>query len=192
MNARAFRTLGPILIIVAGAWLLLATAAAAQESGYIRVITSSGRQMAGESLDPAYPAWIPIRSANMPSQWEMEGMSQDSSASSAPATTDAKAAANTRTTDSHATSSDSKVVHRPVVVVKYRDKSSLGLLGAMTSHQVLRQVDIVFTSTSGQATRRYKLTDASVISIRAGGIGDDGDAPMEQVRFNYAKIEIEK
>jgi type VI secretion system Hcp family effector len=120
----------------------------------------------------------------------MEGMSQDSSANSAPATPDAKVAATTRTTDSHATSSDSKVVHRPVVVVKYRDKSSLGLLGAMTSHQVLPEVDIVFTPRDGQATKRFKLTDASVISIRAGGIGDDGDAPMEQVRFNYTKIEV--
>ena len=176
-----------IVIAIAGAWLMLGAAAGAQEGGFIRVITSSGRQMAGESIDPAYPAWIPFRSANMPSQWEMEGMSQDSSASSAPATTDAKAAAN-----AHATSSDSKVVHRPVVVVKYRDKSSLGLLGAMTSHQVLPEVDIVFVAANGQPTKRFKLTDASVISVRAGGIGDDGDAPMEQVRFNYAKIEVEK
>jgi len=180
----ALKKTAQIFVAIAGAWLLLGTAARAQESGYIRVITSGGHQMAGESIDPAYPAWIPFRTANMPTQWEMEGMSQDSSANSAPATTDAKAGG------AHPTSSASTVVHRPVVIVKYRDKSSLGLLGAMTSHQVLPEVDIVFTSKNGQATRRYKLTDASVISIRAGGTSNDTDAPMEQVRFNYAKIEI--
>ncbi|MGD0955715.1 MAG: type VI secretion system tube protein Hcp [Candidatus Acidiferrales bacterium] len=175
-----------IFVAIVVAWLLLGTATGAQESGYIRVMTAKG-QMAGESIDPAYLAWIPFRSASMPSQWEMEGMSQDSSVSSTPATTDAKGAGS-----AHATSSASNVVYRPVVIVKYRDKSSLGLLGAMTSHQVLPEVDIVFTSKNGQATRRYKLTDASVISIRAGGTSDDGDAPMEQVRFNYAKLELEK
>jgi type VI protein secretion system component Hcp len=172
---RALRKTAQILVAIAGAWLLLGTAAGAQESGYIRVLTAHG-QMAGESIDPAYPAWIPFRSASMPTQWEMEGMSQDSSASSAHAAS--------------SSTSGSTVVHRPVVVVKYRDKSSLGLLGAMTSRQVLPEVDIVFVSRSGQGTRRYKLTDASVISVRAGGISDDGDAPMEQVRFNYTKIEI--
>jgi len=175
-----------ILVVIAGAWLLLGSAAGAQESGYMRVMTAHG-QMAGESLDPAFPAWIPFRSANMPTQWEMEGMSQDSSANSAPAAPDAKASGS-----AHAANSATTVVHRPVVVVKYRDKSSLGLLGAMTSHQVLPDVDIVFTSTNGQPGRRYKLTDASVISIRAGSTSDDTDAPMEQIRFNYAKIEIAK
>jgi type VI protein secretion system component Hcp len=175
-----------VFAAIAGAWLLLGAAAGAQESGYIRVMTVHG-QMAGESIDPAYLAWIPFRSANMPTQWEMDGMNEDSNASSAPATADAKAAGS-----AHTTSSESTVVHRPVVVVKYRDKSSLGLLGAMTSHQVLPQIDIVFTARNGQPTRRYKLTDATVISIRAGGISDDGDAPMEQVRFNYTKIEMGK
>ncbi|MGD1210721.1 MAG: type VI secretion system tube protein Hcp [Candidatus Acidiferrales bacterium] len=167
----ALKKAAQIFVAIAGAWLLLGTAARAQESGYIRVITSGGHQMAGESIDPAYPSWIPFRSASMPTQWEMEGMSQDSSAASS-------------------STSGSTVVHRPVVIVKYRDKSSLGLLGAMTSHQVLPEVDIVFTSKNGQPTRRYKLTDASVISVRAGGTNDDTDAPMEQVRFNYAKIEM--
>jgi type VI protein secretion system component Hcp len=179
-----------IVAAIAGAWLLFGTAAGAQDSGYIRVMTAHG-QMAGESIDPAYLAWIPFRAANMPTQWEIDGMSQDSSANPAPATTDAKATGSAHAPSSASTSA-STVVHRPVVVVKYRDKSSLGLLGAMTSHQVLPEVDIVFATKSGQVTRRYKLTDASVISIRAGGISDDGDAPMEQVRFNYAKIEIEK
>ena len=173
-----------IVAALAGAWLLFGAAAGAQESGYIRVMTAHG-QMAGESIDPAYLAWIPFRSANMPTQWEIDGMSQDSSASSAPATTNAKT-----TGSAHATSSESTVVHRPVVVVKYRDKSSLGLLGAMTSHQVLPEVDIVFATKSGQVARRFKLTDATVISVRAGGTDDNTDAPMEQVRFNYAKIEI--
>ncbi len=180
-----------IVAAIAGAWLLFgATAAGAQESGYIRVMTAHG-QMAGESIDPAYLAWIPFRSANMPTQWEIDGMSQDSSVSPAPATTGAKASPNPHATSSTSTSA-STMVHRPVVVVKYSDKSSLGLLGAMTSHQVLPEVDIVFATKSGQVTRRYKLTDATVISVRAGGISDDGDAPSEQVRFNYAKIEMMK
>jgi hypothetical protein len=32
---------------------------------------------------------------------------------------------------------------------------------------------------------------ATIISVRGGGTNDGTDAPMEQLRLNYAKIEIE-
>jgi type VI secretion system Hcp family effector len=130
----------------------------------MRVLTSSGHQMAGESTDPAHLGWIPLRQATMPTTSEIAALAQESSAA--------------------------KSVHRPVVIVKDRDSSSLGLLGAMTSHQHFPEVDIVLTQ-NDQPLARYKLTDATVVSVRGGGTNGSTDAPLEQLRLNYAKIEIE-
>jgi type VI secretion system Hcp family effector len=160
-----------VQILLAGACVLLGTVAHAQ-SGYMRVITSTGRQMAGESIDPAHNGWIPFRSADMPSAADMASVAAE------------KPAADPRTA--------SKAVHRPVVVVKERDKSSLPLLEACTTHQVLPEVQIAFTDSNNEPTVTYKLTDASVISIRAGDTNDGTEVAMEKVRFNYAKIEVVK
>jgi len=164
----ALRAAAPVA--VATAWLLAGSAARAQGAGYMRVVTSSGHQMAGESTDPSHPNWIPIRQVHMPSASEIAAVVQESSSGSA--VTAAKA------------------VHRPVVVVKDRDKSSLGLLGAMTSHQHFPEVDIVLTKGDEPLTQ-YKLTDATIISVRGGGTNGGTDAPEEQLRLNYATIEIE-
>jgi type VI protein secretion system component Hcp len=152
------------------ACLLLGGAARAQDAGYMRMVSSSGRQMAGESTDPAHHGWIPLRQAIMPSASEIAAIAQESKGVSA--------------------ASESKSVHRPIVLVKDRDQSSLELLVAMTSHQRFPVVDIVLTK-GDQVLARYKLTDATVISDRGGGTNGGTDAPMEQLRLTYAKIEIE-
>ena len=85
-----------------------------------------------------------------------------------------------------------KVVHKPVIVVKEMDRSSLALLGAYTSHQHFPEIDIVLTSLGGEPTVRYKLTDATIISVRAGDTGGGTHEAFEQVRIGYTKIEIQQ
>jgi type VI secretion system Hcp family effector len=162
------RTAAPVAVVAA--WLSVAGAARAQDAGYMRMVTTSGRQMAGESTDPAHLGWIPLRQVTMPSASEIAAVAQESSAGSA--------------------TSAAMSVHRPVVIIKDRDRSSLGLLGAMTSHQRFPKVEIVVTR-GEQPVARYKLTDATVISVRGGGTNGDTEAPEEQLRLNYTKIEIE-
>jgi len=163
-----FRNAATATLVVA--WLLAASAAHAQQAGYLRVVTPSGRQMAGESTDPAHYGWIPFRQAAMPTHAEIEAIARESAADSAP--------------------SASKAVHRPVVIIKDRDRSSLVLLAAMTSHQHFPEVDVVLTQ-NDDPVARYKLTDATIISVSGGGTDGNTDAPEEQLRFNYTKIEIE-
>jgi len=164
----ALRALASVAIVAAP--LLAGGAARAQSTGYMRMIASSGRQMAGESTDPAHYGWIPLREAVMPSASEIAAVAQESKETSA--------------------AGDSKSVHRPIVLVKDRDQSSLGLLAAMTGHQRFPEVDIVLTK-GDEAVARYKLTDATVISVRGGGTNGGTDVPMEQLRLTYAKIEVE-
>jgi type VI protein secretion system component Hcp len=159
-----------MLLAALVACLLGAGAAHAQGSGYMRIVTASGHQMTGESTDPAHLAWIPLRQVTMPTPSEIAALAKESSSGSATAT--------------------DRSVHRPVVIIKDRDVSSLGLLGAMTSRQHFPEVDIVLTQ-NDQSIARYKLTDATVISVRGGGTNGGMDAPVEQLRLNYAKIEIE-
>jgi type VI protein secretion system component Hcp len=163
-----FRTAAAVLAVTA--WLSAGGAARAQDAGYMRVLTSTEHQMAGESTDPAYFGWIPFRQATMPSASEIVAIAHESTAGFATST--------------------SKSVHRPIVIIKDRDESSLGLLGALTSHQHFPEVDIVLTK-NDQPLARYKLTDATIISVRGGGTNSDTDAPTEQLRLNYAKIEIQ-
>jgi type VI protein secretion system component Hcp len=158
----------PILILTT--WAMLAGAARAQSpgpgtGGYMRVITSHG-QMAGESTDPNYDGWIPLRHTTMPSPTELAAMVAEDPATAA------------------------KAVHPPIVVVKDRDKSSLGILGAFSSRQRFPEIDITVTDNSDRPAMRYKLTDATIIAIRAGGSGDGTQVPMEQLRISYAKIEV--
>jgi len=158
-----------MLVIALAACSVGATAIHAQGAGYMRMVTASGRQMVGESTDPAHLAWIPLRQVTMPTPSEIAAIEKETSSNSAGA---------------------DKSVHRPVVLIKDRDVSSLGLLGAMTAHQRFPEVDIVLTK-NDQPVARYKLTDATIISIRGGGTNGGTDAPMEQVRLTYAKIEIQ-
>src|SRR5277367_3455512 len=157
------------IVIVSACFLLGTTAARAQSGGYMRMLTSHG-QVAGESTDPKYNAWIVVRSATMPSAAEMAAMADESSAAG--------------------NSGGEKTVHKPVVIVKERDRSSLALLGAFTSHQHFPEVDIVMEAFNGKPSAQYKLTDAMVVSVRAGDTDGGTHEAFEQVRISYTKIEI--
>jgi type VI protein secretion system component Hcp len=164
-----FRIAAPILIV--SACFLFGTAARAQSGGYMRVLTSHG-QVAGESTDPKFYGWIPLREATMPSAAELAAMADESSAAG--------------------NSGGEKAVHKPVVIVKDRDRSSLALVAAFSSHQHYPEIDIVMTLPGGKPATQYKLTDATIVSVRATDTDGGTHEPYEQVRISYAKIEIQQ
>ena len=163
----------PVLILTT--WVMLAGAAgslraqqpASRFGGYMRMVSASGHVVAGESTDPLYKGWIPLRHTTLPSAAEMSAMAEQDAAAGA-----------------------SKAVHPPIVVVKDRDSSSLVLLAAYSGHQHFPEVDITLTDNSDRAAKAYKLTDATIVSVRAGGGGDGTQETVEQLRISYAKIEI--
>jgi type VI protein secretion system component Hcp len=162
------RSAAPILIL--STCLLFGTTARAQTGGYMRAVTSHGA-MAGGSTDPKYNGWIPLRQAAMPSALQMAALAEEANTSSSAAA--------------------GKSVHPPVVVVKDRDETSLALLGACTSHQHFPEIDIAVMNPGDQLTARYKLIDATIISVRVSDPADGMHQPVEQVRINYAKIQVQ-
>lgn len=164
---RALGSTAPILIL--STCFLFGTPARAQNGGYMRVLTSHG-QLAGESTDPKYNGWILLQAATMPSAAQIAAMADEAATGAG----------------------GEKAVHKPVIVVKDQDQSSLGLLGASTSHQHYPEVDIILTSPGGTPVARYKLSDATILSIRAGDTGGGTHEAFEQVKIGYAKIEIEQ
>jgi type VI secretion system Hcp family effector len=164
---RALGIAAPILIL--STCFLSGTAAHAQNGGYMRVLTSHG-QVAGESTDPRFNGWILLQTATMPSAPQIAAMADEAAPGAG----------------------GEKAVHKPVVVVKDRDRSSLALLGASTSHQHYPEIDIVVTSPGGEPVARYKLSDATIVSIRAGDTDGGTHEAVEQVKISYAKIEIEQ
>jgi type VI secretion system Hcp family effector len=162
----------PILIL-STCFFFGGAAMQAQTGGYMRALTSHG-QVAGESTDPKFNGWILLREASMPTVAQIAAMAEETSAGAASSGAGA-----------------AKSVHKPIVIVKDRDESSLALLGALTSKQHFPEIDIVTTSRGGDPAARYKLTDATIISIRASDTDGGTHEPYEQVRINYAKIEIQ-
>lgn len=150
--------------------LMQAQQPASRFGGYIRMVSASGHVIAGESTDPIYKGWIPLRQTTMPTPAQMAAMADENSSGSAAA---------------------KGGVHPPIVVIKDRDSSSLVLLGAYTSHQHFPEVDLALTDNSDKVSKTYKLTDAVIISIRAAGGGDGTQETVEQLRITYAKIEAQ-
>jgi type VI secretion system Hcp family effector len=132
----------------------------------MRMVSASGHVMLGESTDPNYNGWIPLRQTTMPSQAQMTAMADE----------DATA----------------KATHPPILIVKDRDNSSLALLAAFSGRQHFPEVDITLTTNSDKAAFTYKLTDAVIVSVRAGGDEGGTATPVEQLRITYAKIEVVK
>ncbi len=171
------RIAAPVLILTACAMLASAARAQAPNSrfgGYMRVVSASGHVIAGESTDPMFNHWIPLRQTTMPTAAQMAAMAEGSAAAGS---------------GSGATAA--KAVHPPIVVVKDRDSSSLALLGAYSGHQHFPEIDITLTDNSDQAAKKYKLTDATIISVRAAGTGDGTQETVEQLRISYAKIQAQ-
>jgi type VI protein secretion system component Hcp len=160
------RFAAPILILVT--WTMLARPACAQGTGgYMRCVSASGRAMAGVSTDATFNGWIPLRQTTMPTAAEMSARTSEDAATAA------------------------KEVHPPIVVVKDRDSSSLAILGAFTSKQHFPEIDIAVTDHSDHPAVRYKLTDATIIAVRASVTPDAAQEPVEQLRITYAKIEAQ-
>ena len=165
----------PVLILTT--WVMLpgmtrslrAQQPASRFGGYMRMVSASGHVITGESTDPLYKGWIPLRQTTMPTAAQMAAMAdENSAASTAP-----------------------KGVHPPIVVIKDRDSSSLVLLSAYSGHQHFPEVDITLTDNSDKAAKTYKLTDAVIVSLRAAGGGDGTQETVEQLRITYAKIEAQ-
>jgi type VI protein secretion system component Hcp len=160
------RFAAPILILVT--WTMLARPACAQGTGgYMRCVSASGRAMAGVSTDATFNGWIPLRQTTMPTAAEMSARTSEDAATAA------------------------KEVHPPIVVVKDRDSSSLAILGAFTSKQHFPEIDIAVTDHSDHPAVRYKLTDATIIAVRASVTPDAAQEPVEQLRITYAKIQVQ-
>ena len=165
----------PVLILTT--WVMLpgmarslrAQQPASRFGGYMRMVSASGHVISGESTDPTYKGWIPLRQTTLPTAAQMAAMADENSAAS----------------------TATKGVHPPIVVIKDRDSSSLVLLGAYTSHQHFPEVDLALTDNSDKVSKTYKLTDAVIISIRAAGGGDGTQETVEQLRITYAKIEAQ-
>lgn len=164
---RALKITAPILIVSMAC--LAGSAARAQGMGYMRVLTAHG-QIAGESTDPVYNAWIPLRQTKMPTATQLAAMAEGTTASG---------------------DAEGKAMHPPVVIVKDRDRSSLTLLAAYSSHQHFPEIDIVVMKFADQPTARYKLTDATVVSVRASA-AQGTEEPVEQLRIAYSKIELQQ
>jgi type VI protein secretion system component Hcp len=62
------------------------------------------------------------------------------------------------------------------------------LLAAYSNKQHFPEIDIVVMKFGDQPTAKYKLTDATIISLRASGT-EGTQEPVEQLRIGYAKIE---
>jgi type VI secretion system Hcp family effector len=176
LRSAGIRIAAPIftILILTTCFLFGSAAAQAQSGGYMRVLTSRG-QLAGESTDAKYNGWILLHDATMPTVAQIAAITDESAAGSG----------------AGASASAAKEVHKPVIIVKDRDQSSLALLGAFTSKQHFPEIDIVMTSRGGDPTARYKLTDATIVSVRAGDTDGGTHEAYEQVRISYAKIEIQ-
>ncbi len=77
-------------------------------------------------------------------------------------------------------------------IVKPLDKSSPKLYESLTTGKHIKEVIIELTKTTGvkQKYMEYKLTDVIISSILTSGSSSGQDpSPLEQVSFNYGKIE---
>jgi len=166
-GARVCARFAATILILATGTMLAGGVCAQGTGGYMRCVSASGRAMPGVSTDATFNGWIPLRQTTMPTAAEMSAMTSEDAATAA------------------------KDVHPPIVVVKDRDSSSLAILGAFTSKQRFPEIDIALTDHSDHPAARYKLTDATIIAVRASVTPDAAQEPVEQLRITYAKIEVQ-
>ena len=160
-----------VLCIVAV--LAFAGVAGAQQTGYMRIISSQG-SIQGGATTQGHQGWIAFREASVPSVSEIAASVQSPRdvASGAPS---------------------GKRQHAPVTIIKEIDKSSPKLSEACASGKHFKEVDIEFVRVEkGReiAGPTYKLTDAIITAVERAKISSGGDRPTESLTFDYAKIEI--
>jgi len=123
----------------------------------------------GESTDDAHPDWIEILSYSM-------GIAQAASASAS----------------SGGGASAERANFQDFSIVKALDKASPKLAVACADGTHISSVVLELCRAGGgqSEVHEYKLTDCIVSSFRPGGSGQGGETlPLEEVSFNYGKIE---
>ena len=123
----------------------------------------------GESTDDKHKDWIEVLSYS-------HGVSQQSSGS----------------VSSGGGRSAERCDHQDFSVVKTLDKASpkLNLFCCNGKHIAKIQVELSRATGDKQKYMEYVLSDSIVSSVRPGGSSQGGEAlPLEEVSFNYGKIE---
>ena len=123
----------------------------------------------GESTDDAHADWIEILSYS-------SGVSQTASGSAS----------------SGGGASSERADFQDFSIVKTLDKASPKLAVACADGTHIAEVVIELCRAGGDKVKymEYKLTDCIVSSFRPGGSSQGGEAlPLEEVSFNYGKIE---
>ncbi len=123
----------------------------------------------GESQDDKHKEWIEILSYS-------HGVSQRSAGSRS----------------SGGAASSGRCDHSDLSVVKTLDKASPKLALACCKGDHIPEVKLELCRATGdkQKYMEYKLTDVIVSGVRPGGSAQGGDSlPLEEVAFNYGKIE---
>jgi len=124
----------------------------------------------GESTDDKHKDWIEILSYS-------HGVSQPASASAS----------------SGGGRSAERCNHQDFSIVKTLDKASTKLFLNSCNGAHIPEVKVELCRATGdkQKYMEYKLTDVIVSSVRPGGSSTGGETlPLEEVSFNYGKIEI--
>ena len=126
--------------------------------------------VAGESTDDKHKDWIEVLSFH----W---GVSQPASASSS----------------SGGARSAERCNHQDFSIVKTLDKASPKLALFCCNGKHVKEVTLALCRATGdkQKYMEYKLSDAIISGVRPGGAAQGGEPlPLEEVSFNYGKIEL--
>jgi type VI secretion system secreted protein Hcp len=123
----------------------------------------------GESTDDKHKDWIEILSYS-------HGLSQPSSG--------AQSSGGARSAE--------RVNHQDFSIVKTLDKASPKLALSCCTGAHIKEIKLELCRATGdkQKYMEYKLSDVIVSSVRPGGAAQGGETlPLEEVSFNYGKIE---
>ena len=99
----------------------------------------------------------------------------------------------TGTTSSSGTFTGQRADLTPLNVVKQLDKASAKLAQSCAAGDHYKSATLKLSRAAGDKSpyMEYKLSDVIISSYRVGGAGQgDGGVPLEEVSFNYAKIEM--
>jgi type VI secretion system secreted protein Hcp len=124
----------------------------------------------GESTDDKHKDWIEVLSYS----W---GVSQPSAGSRSTA----------------GAASAERTNHQDFSIVKVLDKASVKLFLSCCKGEHIPEVKLELCRATGDKTKymEYKMTDVLVTSMRPGGSAHGGETlPLEEVSFNYGKIEL--
>jgi type VI secretion system secreted protein Hcp len=125
----------------------------------------------GESTDDKHKDWIEVLSFS----W---GVSQGAGGAA-------------RSTGGAATGG--RTDHQDFSITKYLDKASPKLFLACSNGEHIPEVTLALHRATGdkQKYMEYKMSDVLISSVSPGGSSQGADSlPLEQVSFNYGKIEL--